>query len=61
MKNRILDGGGGPESEVFEAGVIHSLKRVGQDSALSFGTLMGQFGVASWYARMLVGPVKSLK
>ena len=26
--------GWGSESEVFEAGVIHSLKRLGQDSAL---------------------------
>ena len=33
-EQNIRWGWGGPESEVFEAGVIHSLKSLGQDSAL---------------------------
>ena len=53
--------GGGSVREQFERIEKHLSKATNQRTALPFGTLLAQFGVASWYTRMLVGLVKSLK
>ena len=53
--------GGGSAREQFERAETHLLKATNQRTALPFGTLLAQFDVASWYAGMLVGLVKSLK
>ena len=54
-------GGWGSAREQFERIEKHLSKTSNQCAALPFGTLLAQFGVASWYARMLVGLVKPLK
>ena len=53
--------GGGSAREQFERIEKHLSKTSNQCAALPFGTLLAQFGVASWYARMLVDLVKPLK
>ena len=53
--------GGGSAREQFERAETHLSKTTNQCAALPFGTLLAQFDVASWYARMLVGLVKPLK
>ena len=59
--NESKGGGWGPAREQFERAEAHLSKATNQRTALPFGTLLAQFDVASWYAGMLVGLVKSLK
>ena len=53
--------GWGSAREQFERAETQLSKAINQRTALPFGTLLAQFDVASWYAGMLVGLVKSLK
>ena len=53
--------GGGLQENSFERAETQLSKATNQWTALPFGTLLAQFDVASWYAGMLVGLVKSLK
>ena len=54
-------GGWGSAGKQFERAETQLSKAINQWTALPFGTLLAQFDVASWYARMLVGLVKPLK
>ena len=54
-------GGWGSAGKQFERAETKLSKAIDQRTALPFGTLLAQFDVASWYAGMLVGLVKSLK
>ena len=51
----------GSAGEQIKHAETHLLKATNQRTALPFGIPLAQFGVAPWYARMLVGLVKSLK
>ena len=59
--NESKGGGWGSAGKQFERAQTHLSKTSNQCAALPFGTLLAQFGVASWYARMLVDLVKPLK
>ena len=62
INDRESKGGGwGSAREQIERAQTHLSKETNQWTALPFGTLLAQFDVASWYAGMLVGLVKSLK